>query len=85
MAKVLTDVILAIKINASMLSVQDIHDHLAKCTTVPESWRSKNYAFEFVECMNSVIEKQLLDELCKSRFHTLIVDESAAFYCSQYL
>jgi hypothetical protein len=34
------------------LSVQDIHDHLAKYTTIPEGWRSKNYAFKFVECIN---------------------------------
>jgi hypothetical protein len=47
--KAVTDnVILAIKINASILSVQDIHDHLAKYTTIPESWHSNNYAFEFV-------------------------------------
>jgi phage FluMu gp28-like protein len=47
--KVLIDnVMRAIKINASMLSVQDIHDHLAKYTTVYVSWCSKNYAFEFV-------------------------------------
>jgi hypothetical protein len=39
--KVLIDnVILAIKINTSMLSIQDIHDHLAKYTTIPESWHS---------------------------------------------
>jgi hypothetical protein len=48
-----------------MLSVQDIHDHLAKYTIIPGSWHSKNYTFEFVECINSVIEKQLLDELSK--------------------
>jgi hypothetical protein len=58
MVKVLIDnVILAIKINASMLSIQDIHDRLAKYTTIPESWCTKNYAFEFVECINSVIQK----------------------------
>jgi hypothetical protein len=45
MGKVLVDnVILEIKVNASMLSVQDIPDHLAKYTTIPESWCSKNYA-----------------------------------------
>jgi hypothetical protein len=70
MVNVLIDnVILPMKINASMLSVQDIHDHLVKYTTIPESWHSKNYAFEFVECINPVIEKQLLDELWKSLFH----------------
>jgi hypothetical protein len=82
MVKILTDNVFAIKL---MLSIQDVNDHLAKCTTIPESWHSKNYTFEFAERINSVIEKQLLDELCKSRFHMLIVDESTAFYCSQYL
>lgn len=38
------NVLLAIKMNASMLSVQMIHDHLAKYITLPDSWRSKNYA-----------------------------------------
>jgi hypothetical protein len=86
MVKVLIDnVILVIKINASMLSLQDIHEQLAKYTTIPEIWRCKNYTSVFVECITSVIEKQLLDELHKSRFHTLIVDKSTAFYCSQYL
>jgi hypothetical protein len=56
-----------------MLSAQDIHDHLTKYTKIPESWRSKNYAFK--EYINSVIEKQLLNELLKFRFHTLIVDK----------
>jgi hypothetical protein len=79
--KVLIDnVILAIKMSASILSVQEIHDHLAKHTTISECWCSKNYAFEFVESINSVSEKQLLDKLCKSQFHTLILDESAAFF-----
>jgi hypothetical protein len=34
------NVIPAIKINTSMLSVQDIHYHFTKYTSVPESWRS---------------------------------------------
>jgi hypothetical protein len=47
MAKVLIhNVILAIKL---MLSVQDIHDHLANYTTIHENWRRKHYAFEFLE------------------------------------
>jgi hypothetical protein len=62
-----------------MLSVQGIHDHLAKYTIIPESWRRKNYAYVFVECINSVVEKQFLNELHRSRFQTLIVDESTAF------
>jgi hypothetical protein len=86
MVKILIDnVILAIKVNTSMLSIQNIHDQLAKYTAIPKSWSSKNYAFVFVECINSAIEKQLLNELHKSQFHMLIVDESTAFYCSQQL
>lgn len=77
LVKVLIDnVLLAIKINASMCSVQDIHNHVSKYTDIPESWRSKNYGFEFVECINAVIKKEYFDEFRKSRFHTLIVDES---------
>jgi hypothetical protein len=58
MVKVLIDnVIIAMKMNASMLSIQDIHDNLAKNTTIPESWCSKNHAFEFLKCINSVTEK----------------------------
>jgi hypothetical protein len=45
-----------------LLSVQDFHDHFAKYTTIPESWHSKNHAFEFLKCINSVTEKQLLAE-----------------------
>jgi hypothetical protein len=58
LVKVLIDsVILAIKkIDTSMLSVQDIHDHLAVYTTFSEIWRSKNYIFEFVGCINSVLK-----------------------------
>ena len=55
--KILIDsVLLAISMNASMLSIQEIHDHLAKYVTIPESWRSKNYAFEFVECIKAVVK-----------------------------
>ena len=40
--KVLIDnILLAIKMNASMLSAQQIHDHMAKYVSIPESWQSK--------------------------------------------
>jgi hypothetical protein len=75
--KVLIDnVALAIKMNSSMFSVQDIHDHVANYVTIPEGWRSKNYAFEFVVCIKFVIQTQFLEELRKSRFNTLIIDEN---------
>jgi hypothetical protein len=60
--------------------VQDIHDHVAKYVTIPESWHSKNYAFEFVECINCVVQKQFLEELRKSHFHTLIIDDSTDIF-----
>lgn len=70
------DVILGIKINASMNAIKHIHDHMEKFIDIPKNWRSKNYAFEFVDCINCVIEKEAILELRESRFHTLIVDES---------
>ena len=75
--KVIIDsVVLAIKMNASMLSVQEINDHMAKYVEIPQTWRSKNYAFEFVDSINHVIQNDMNDELRKSTFHTLIADES---------
>jgi hypothetical protein len=51
--KVLIDnVTLSIKINASMLSIQDIHDHVAKYT-IPESWRNKNYIFDLTSALTA--------------------------------
>ena len=77
LVKVLIDtVILAIEMNASMLSVQDIHERVAKYIEIPENWRSTNYAFEFVECISFVLKPELMIELRKSAFHSLIIDES---------
>lgn len=70
------NVLLAIKINASMLSVQDIHNHMAKYLDLPDSWRSKNYAFEFVESINAVVQSEIMNSVREARFHTLIADES---------
>jgi hypothetical protein len=53
MVTILNNVFLAIKVVASMVSVQHIRGLLAKCR-IPETWRRKNYAFEFVECSRSV-------------------------------
>jgi hypothetical protein len=84
--KVLIDnVLLAVKINSSMLSVQDIHDHVAKYVKIPESWRSKNYAFEFINCINSTIKTGILKEIKQSAYHTLIVDESTDISVSKML
>ena len=38
---------LAVKTNNSLLSVQDINNHMAKYVRIPENWQNKNYAFEF--------------------------------------
>ena len=75
--KILIDnVLLALSMNASMLSITNIHDHMAKYLKLPDSWRSKNYAFEFLECINSVVKEICMQEIRESKFHTLIVDES---------
>ena len=49
------NVLLALKMNNSLLSVQDINNHMPKYVRIPENWRSKNYAFEFLESINVVI------------------------------
>lgn len=75
--KVLIDnVLLAIKLNASMLSVQEIHSHIAKYVQLPDSWRSKNYAFEFLESINVVVKDKIFAEINGAPFHSLIADES---------
>ena len=70
------NVLLAINMNASMLSVQTIHDHIGKNVSLTDSWRSKNYAFEFVAAINKVVADEIFTKLRASLFHTLIVDES---------
>ena len=70
------NVLLAINMNASMLSVQTIHDHIGKFVSLPDSWRTKNYTFEFVAAINEAVADELFTELRASLFHKLIVDES---------
>ena len=62
--------------NASMLSVQQIHDHMAKYVSIPEGWRSKNYAFEFVNSINEIMQNETICNVKNAPWHTLIVDES---------
>lgn len=52
-----------VKFNSSMLSVQDTHDHLAKYFNIPASWRSKNYALEFIGCIHSVVKSEILNKI----------------------
>ena len=54
------NVLLAININTSMLSVQTIHDHIGKFVSLPDSWRSKNYTFEFVAAINELLQTKYL-------------------------
>ena len=70
------DVVLAISMNASMNSVQLIHNHMAKYVKIPENCRSKNYAFEFVESIDEIVKDKVMSEIRESELHTLIVDES---------
>ena len=70
------NVLLAINMNASMLSVQTIHDHIEKYVSLPDSWRNKNYTFEFVAAINKVVADEIFTKLRASLFHTLIVDEN---------
>ena len=70
------NVLLAINMNASMLSVQTIHDHIEKYVSLPDSWRSKNYTFEFVAAINKVVADEIFTKLRAYIFHTLIVDEN---------
>ena len=84
LVKVLIDtVILAIEMNASMLSVQDIHERVAKYIEIPENWRSTNYEFEFVECISFVLKTELMTELRKSAFHSLIIIDESTDICVQ--
>lgn len=59
-----------------MLSVQEIHNHLAKYVSLPDSWRSKNCAFEFVESINAVVQAETMEDVRNANVHMLIVDES---------
>ena len=70
------NVLLAVKMNNSMLPVQHINDHMAKYVHVLKNWRSKNYAYEFLECIDFVIKKEVMKEIAFANFHTLTVDES---------
>lgn len=65
--KVLIDkVLLAIKMNASMLPVQQTHNHVAKYVSLPERWRSKNDAFEFVNSINETVQNETV---CSVQMH----------------
>lgn len=76
--KVLIDnVLLAIKMNNSLHSVQHINEHMAKYVQLPDNWQSKNYALEFLETINYIVQKDIFEEIASADYHTLIIDESA--------
>uniref|UniRef100_A0A1B8Y9W5 HAT C-terminal dimerisation domain-containing protein n=1 Tax=Xenopus tropicalis TaxID=8364 RepID=A0A1B8Y9W5_XENTR len=84
--KVLIDsVLLAIKMNISLLSVQDINEHMAKYVSIPQSWRSKNYAFEFLGIINGIVQEDLMADIKLATYHTLTVDESTDISVNKYL
>ena len=70
------NLLLAIKMNISLLSVRERNNHMAKYVYIPESWRSKNYAFRFLEVVNTVVKNEIINDIKMAHFHTLIVDES---------
>ncbi|XP_069794897.1 uncharacterized protein [Narcine bancroftii] len=75
--KVLIDsVLLAVKMNNSLHSVQHINEHMEKYVQLPGSWRSKNYALEFLEAINCLVQKDMFEEIASADFHTLTVDET---------
>lgn len=41
---------------------------MAKYIVIPESWRRKNYAFEFLEVINNAVEKDMIDEINSAEF-----------------
>ena len=62
--------------NSSLYSVQDINERMEKYVELLDSWRSKNYAFKFLEIINSVVEHDIFKEIEAANFHTLTIDES---------
>ena len=68
-----------------MLSVTDINEHMSKYTNLPDSWRSKNYAFEFLESINKVVQVRIMNEIRMYAYHTITIDESTDISVSKML
>jgi len=45
----------------------------------------QNYAFEFVECINTLVKETIMNDICNSEFHTLLIDESTNISVSKML
>ncbi|CAM2106519.1 unnamed protein product [Caretta caretta] len=58
---------------------------MEKYMRIPASWRSKNYAFEFLEIINYIVQNDLTHEIASAMFHTLAVDESTDISINRYL
>ena len=69
-------VILAIKINSSINSVEETNSFLSTFHDLPLSWRSKNYAFEFIDCINYILNRDLFEEIRRSSFQCIIIRAS---------
>jgi len=68
------NVLLAINMNASMLSVQTIHGHIGLFVSLPDSWRSKNYSFEFVAAIHEVVaDENLQNYVNPYSIHSLLI------------
>ena len=68
--------LLVVKINGSMLSVQHINDDMEKYVSIPQSWRCKNCAFEYVDSINTVTQREVVCDLRNASCHSLVVDRS---------
>ena len=78
--KVLIDgVLLAIKMNISILSVQKINEHMAKYVSIPNSWRSKNYAFEFIEIINGMVQDNVMADISFATYQRIIASSITKF------
>ncbi|CAM2117278.1 unnamed protein product [Caretta caretta] len=63
----------------------DINDHIEKYVRILTRWKSKNYAFEFLEIINCIVQNDLMHEIALAMFHTLAVDENTDISNNRYL
>ena len=79
------DVILAIKINDQCYQYNACIDHMEKYMSIPQRWHSRNYAFEFVDSIITVIQKEDMCVLQNASCHTLVIDESTYVFTTKML
>ena len=56
-----------------------------KDVRIPNSWRSKNYAFEFIEIINGMVQDNFMADISLATSHALTVDESTDISVNKYL